>query len=414
MINKELLKNLNILYVEDDDEIRDNLEGVLMQFCQKIITAENGEIGLQKFLEHEDEIDLILSDITMPKMSGVEMLVQIREKNRNVPFIFTTAYTDSQYLLQAINLGVFRYAVKPINIKNLLENIEDIANIVFQKRVIENKNKESEQYLQVINSIAMVSKWNKKGEVVYANENFLEECGFVEDELLGKKEVDLFHADTPNKTIEELWGTISEGKLWEGRLKYAKKNSDIFYSDLTIYPIFNDYSKNLEEFICIGFLSTDEVQKDREFKKKVMSNIQESKSKENSLRLQIKELEGQLSKLKHIDLIENSIENQKKKNLQHKGQIEFVQNQLKEERVKYDTLIKRANEKVSTTTGELLTLKKEHKTLTTYSKKTTFELSKVKDELVKLNEMVYSQSNRIKNLNDVIASYEKEIKKLKS
>ena len=116
-----VLENINILYVEDEDIIRDNITDMLQEVCQEIFTAKNGEEGYQLFIEKQEYIDLVISDIQMPILSGLGMAKKIREITYEIPIIFTTAFSDSSYLFDAINAGIDAYVEKPIDIMHLLQ-----------------------------------------------------------------------------------------------------------------------------------------------------------------------------------------------------------------------------------------------------------------------------------------------------
>ncbi len=121
------LKNLVVLYVEDQKETQTELLHVFNKTFDKIITANNGEEGLKKFLMYKKRnynIDIIITDIRMPKLNGIEMIKEVKKYDTSVKFVLTTAYTEIEYLLGAIELGVTAYIVKPINIANLLNKVE--------------------------------------------------------------------------------------------------------------------------------------------------------------------------------------------------------------------------------------------------------------------------------------------------
>ncbi len=77
-IDKKLLKRLKALYVEDDTHIRNELSALLSNFFGKVYTAGDGAEGLEIFLKNSDDIDVIISDINMPKITGIEMHKKIR------------------------------------------------------------------------------------------------------------------------------------------------------------------------------------------------------------------------------------------------------------------------------------------------------------------------------------------------
>ena len=113
------LKDITVLYCEDEDDLRTVTGEVLSQFTKKIFLAENGKIGLELFKEHADEIDLIITDVNMPELNGLEMAKEIKSINYNIPIIVATAFSNSSYLLEAIELGIDKYVLKPIDIKKL-------------------------------------------------------------------------------------------------------------------------------------------------------------------------------------------------------------------------------------------------------------------------------------------------------
>ncbi len=113
------LKDITILYCEDEDDLRNITSDVIKQFTKKVYLAENGKIGLELFKEHATEIDLIITDVNMPEMNGLEMSKEIKAINQNIPIIVATAFSNSSYLLEAIELGIDKYVLKPIDMKKL-------------------------------------------------------------------------------------------------------------------------------------------------------------------------------------------------------------------------------------------------------------------------------------------------------
>jgi len=117
------LKDITVLYCEDEQYLRDVTKGILETFTKKQFIAEDGAIGLEIFKKYEDEIDLIITDVNMPNMNGLDMTKEIKAINPNIPIVVATAFSNSEYLLEAIDLGVDKYVLKPINIKKLLDTM---------------------------------------------------------------------------------------------------------------------------------------------------------------------------------------------------------------------------------------------------------------------------------------------------
>ncbi|MGE4319465.1 MAG: response regulator [Deferribacterales bacterium] len=116
----EKLKNYKVLYVEDDDITREMASRMISKYFRNIVIAADGREGLEKF--SSESPDLIITDLSMPEMSGFEMISHIREINKEVPIIVTTAYRNETESLDNVNAVVF----KPVNKKLLLQAISDI------------------------------------------------------------------------------------------------------------------------------------------------------------------------------------------------------------------------------------------------------------------------------------------------
>lgn len=122
MINNiSILKNITILYAEDEKSLREITLNILKGFTNQQYVAENGLEGLKLFKKYEDEIDLIITDVNMPQMNGLDMIKEIKKINPNIPIIVATAFSNTEYLLEAIDIGVDKYILKPIDMKKLLQ-----------------------------------------------------------------------------------------------------------------------------------------------------------------------------------------------------------------------------------------------------------------------------------------------------
>jgi diguanylate cyclase (GGDEF)-like protein len=122
MINNiSILKNITILYAEDEKDLREVTHQILKGFTKKQYVAQNGQEGLELFKEHENEIDLIITDVNMPILNGLDMVKEIKKINLNIPIIVATAFSNKEYLLEAIDIGIDKYVLKPIDIAKLLQ-----------------------------------------------------------------------------------------------------------------------------------------------------------------------------------------------------------------------------------------------------------------------------------------------------
>jgi diguanylate cyclase (GGDEF)-like protein len=138
-MNKELLNNIKVLYVEDEDDVREFTGKTIGAIVKEVIVAENGKVGLDLFLENQD-IDLIVTDINMPKMGGLEMCAKIKEVNNSIPIVVTSAHNDPNFLKKAIDVGVNAYAMKPVDLYQLIENITKAVEPFYLKKQLEEIN----------------------------------------------------------------------------------------------------------------------------------------------------------------------------------------------------------------------------------------------------------------------------------
>jgi len=111
------LTQLTILYVEDEENIRINIEKTLKLICKEVFVSPNAQTALT--LYQNNKIDIILSDINLPGMSGLEFTKIIREQDGLIPVILLTAYTDKDFLLSAARLKLIDYLTKPIDFEML-------------------------------------------------------------------------------------------------------------------------------------------------------------------------------------------------------------------------------------------------------------------------------------------------------
>ncbi len=126
----EILQKLTILIVEDENEIRKLMEEVMKSVFFEVYSAKNGDEGIKKFKKFAP--DLIVTDIAMPIMDGLDMAKMINEISPTTPIIALSAFSDKEKLLKAIEVGVDKYIIKPVNMDELLLAIENIARSKFK------------------------------------------------------------------------------------------------------------------------------------------------------------------------------------------------------------------------------------------------------------------------------------------
>jgi putative two-component system response regulator len=134
-IDFDLMESLSVLYVEDDDEIREKLAHSLRRRFTKLDTAINGQDGLEKF--KQNHYDVIITDVRMPIMDGLEMAKHIKDISEDMPIIVVTAFNETDYFLRAIDIGIDKYVKKPVDSMALFEAVNKCAMVHFKQKEIE-------------------------------------------------------------------------------------------------------------------------------------------------------------------------------------------------------------------------------------------------------------------------------------
>ncbi|MEA1953621.1 MAG: response regulator [Campylobacterota bacterium] len=117
-----------ILYVEDEDGVREQLERFLKSMASEVSVAKDGDEGLK--LYKENDFDIVISDINMPIMNGLEMAKEIKEIDASQHIVFTTAHSESSYFMEAIDMQVDGYILKPIDYDILETKLNTIIEII--------------------------------------------------------------------------------------------------------------------------------------------------------------------------------------------------------------------------------------------------------------------------------------------
>lgn len=153
------LNPLTLLYIEDDKDIQTIYSEYLKESVETIIYAEDGEMGYEKYLSSKPHI--ILLDINMPKLDGLSLAKKIRAIDKEVKIIITTSYADQEKLLEAIELSLVKYILKPVDPQILKDTI------LKAKKEIELEGKEKKKLFLLDNNMI----WNSTdSKLILSNE----------------------------------------------------------------------------------------------------------------------------------------------------------------------------------------------------------------------------------------------------
>ncbi|MDX9742765.1 MAG: response regulator [Arcobacteraceae bacterium] len=268
------LRTITILYVEDESALRKQETRIYNKIFKEVFEAEDGVEALEIFKNNQDKIDVIITDINMPKMSGLDLAREIQHIS-DVPIIITTAYTNTEYMLESLDLGIKKFINKPITINRIIQDIEkvvvqhrkeknvkDIAKTLITKTKNDSKelsdllmaNKELEKnltyYKQLADRYIQMMTVNKNGEILEVSSRFSELMGYSESELMGenisilkennsgisiqKEMLEAIHKKTTIDSIHEF--TTKEGKPLKFKTKMV-----LFYGDDLLIAGYNFY-----------------------------------------------------------------------------------------------------------------------------------------------------------------------------
>ena len=132
--DESILKELKILFVEDEVNISKLLKDALADYFYSFTVASDGLEGLEKFKNINP--DIVITDIMMPNLDGLEMTKEIRKINEDIPIIVLSAFSDKEKLLKAIDIGITKYFIKPFDPEEVLEYLVFIANKLNKNRIV--------------------------------------------------------------------------------------------------------------------------------------------------------------------------------------------------------------------------------------------------------------------------------------
>ena len=136
---------ISILYVEDEQVTRSAVARMLKRRVLTVYEAENGREGLDLYKQYRP--DVVISDIRMPVMDGMEMSKEIKLLDKNSKIILTTAHSDASILINSIEVGIDKYIMKPLDMASLFASVEKcVENIMLEKKV-QQQSKEKDELI---------------------------------------------------------------------------------------------------------------------------------------------------------------------------------------------------------------------------------------------------------------------------
>jgi YesN/AraC family two-component response regulator len=141
----EDLLPVSVLYVEDEPLTRQIVAGMIRRRIPQVYVAGDGNEGLALFKEYSP--DIVVSDVKMPNLDGIEMSRVIKSLDKDARIILTTAYSDARTLLIAIELGIDKYILKPVEMESLFSAIDKCAETIVLSRKIRQQDREKDELI---------------------------------------------------------------------------------------------------------------------------------------------------------------------------------------------------------------------------------------------------------------------------
>jgi PAS domain S-box-containing protein len=347
MFNKEFLKTLTVLYAEDDASIRTSLSNILKKVFKEVVICEDGQEGIDNYKNYSQsiEFDAIISDINMPNKNGLEMVKEIRELNSEIPVIMTTAHGEANYLMEAIKVNVSGYSLKPIDTKELLQTVQKFCEVKRNQRLIVQKEAELSEYMDLINTLATITKVDMTETITESNDFFNEISEYTSEELFEKPITELLHKDCLAGSYQEMKASIKRGNTWKGKLKLLNKDGEIFYLRTTSIPQKDTHSSVIIGYISIGFLADEEEAERALTMQQVRHNMLKEKQKVLQLTKKVKELQKSIGApassecLKNERLLKINLKEEKSKTLSLVKQVKYYEEQLHELESKLSNIV---------------------------------------------------------------------------
>ena len=255
------MNSLRTILIIDDMETNINILMELLDDRYDILAALDGESALE-ILEEEENVELVLLDIMMPEMDGFEVCRRLKNnsKTKDIPVIFITADTNESSIEKAYEVGGVDYITKPFKAREVLSRIHTHLSLAEQKQLLEKNLQDNiillNQYKEVVDKGAIVSKTDPKGKIIYVNDQFCKISGYTKEELIGKNHNIVRHPDSPKIVYANLWDTIQNKKIWKGEVKNRKKDGGYYVVQSIVMPIL-DSNGDIEEYISVRHDTTD-------------------------------------------------------------------------------------------------------------------------------------------------------------
>jgi PAS domain S-box-containing protein len=238
------MPDIKILYIEDDPVQRSSLAASLGERGFGVVEAASGDEGLSLL---SDDTGVVLCDLNMPGMNGLEVLRRVQRRNPDVPFILLTAHPSIPIAVQAIVEGAQRFLIKPVSLDEMEISIHQAIEFARLQRW---QREAEEQLLRLVEAVPVpyIISRLRDGRILYANKHLADLVGLTPDEMKNRNTMDFYY--DPEKRLEVLERLKRDGFVTDMEVRVKRADGS------PMWTVFSLASSEMagEKVVLGGFL----------------------------------------------------------------------------------------------------------------------------------------------------------------
>ena len=195
----------------------------------------------------ENKVDLIFGTLSCQGISYLKVLQEIKQINPKMEIILFLKVADVDYLYDALALKCSRYLYLKEEEEQVFKHFKEGLDVISHKDIF----LKDTQYLSALIESSVVSQSDTKGNITYVNDNFTQVTGYTKDEIMGKNHRILRHPANGPEIFQDMWATITQGKVWRERVLNKNKDGSDFWADTIIIPFKDEKTGEIIQYIAI-------------------------------------------------------------------------------------------------------------------------------------------------------------------
>jgi PAS domain S-box-containing protein/diguanylate cyclase (GGDEF)-like protein len=278
-----------VILLEGDAKLQAELLSLLQNEVSEVIGFAS-PLALLETVEN-GTFDILITEIDLPDIDLFSTLEGLKKKGINPPVVLISNFDDKSILIQSIKHKIENFVTKPINIDNLLENIQAVNSRLHYQKELQIQQELLDQYKHIVDTSTNISITDINGIITYVNDNFCELSGYSREELIGVNHNIMRDNSSKKELFEEMWETLLQKKPWQGIIKNRRKDGSAFFVDTTISPLLWPNGE-IKEFISIKMDITKMMMQNYYLERDVITDRLTDLPNRLSLQSAIKHLDG--------------------------------------------------------------------------------------------------------------------------